>query len=353
MTAVARKFVYGPMGARWARIQTEVTHTSLNSATYKAAWWGYAEKSGSITKIHILLGANTGSPPSYLVAVQGINASGDPDGVDFGGSSPGTLTPVADSVNVVTLASPATVSVGDLIAAVVYPGSTPPDGSNYIRMITDPLLLGDGRSGSYTGTWVFQDLAAGATIALEYSDGDIVNCLTTTKVVHYYFSSDSNPDEMGIKFSPLFGMTVNGIRFSIPYSYMYAASLNVSVLLYDGSDNVVASAVISDKDFVVDSYVNTVRFSPVSLAAGQTYRVTFRPNTTGSSGGMYVNKATFASESAKDSRENFAGFSATYRTDGGAWTDDPTTVLAMGLIVTAIDIPSGETVVGGEYAYIG
>ena len=353
MTIIVQRSTYGPVASPWGRPALDLSATTMSNAAYKLAYKFFAEKSGNITKVHILLGASNGSPPNYLVGIQGLNTVGDPDGVDFGGSSPGTLAPVPDSVNVVTLASPAAVSIGDAVAAVLYSGATPPDSSNYIRALSEPILYGDGISGSFTSIWSFPYTNAGPTMALEYDDGSILYSLPSTRSAAYYFSSDSDPDEMGVKFSPLFSMTVSGIRWSLPTSYLSAASLNVSFLVYDSGDNVIASAVVTDKDFINDGNTSTIYFTPVNLTAGQTYRMAIRPNTAGISGRMYVYKATFASESAKDSREGFAGFSSTYRTDGGAWTDDPTTVLAMGLIVTAIDIPSGPGTTVDGYKVVG
>lgn len=91
-----------------------------------------------ITHVGFRYGSRTGTPPTYLAALEGIAADGTPDAVVKGGGSPAsvTFTPPADTTwngtwRWFTLANAYTPSVGEFLAMTIRYSSGTVDGSNF------------------------------------------------------------------------------------------------------------------------------------------------------------------------------------------------------------------------------
>lgn len=351
MTATPINLIFGPGQVIAASPSSgSMSGQQLNDADNAVGWVFNVPKSGSITKIGVYCTAETGTSPAYNAGIVTVDGSGDPTVTAYGGATNGTITFTAEGMYWLTLPAPATATAGEWAAVRVWPTASAPDGSNYASVLISIPWIGHGRAGYYTTGWTFASGGRGPNFAIEYSDGSIFGFAPASRTNTVLLRSDTTPDEYGNKFTSPSAMTVIGIS-CCHYNGMGSSSA-LTVTLYDSGDNVLASTAISDKDFVNDTEQITAFFAPVTLAAGQIYRITITATVSGSGGSIYPSRFIFDSAAAKDAMPGAVGHVATYRTDAGAWTDTTAEVAAIGLIVTAIEFGSTGSS-GGQFAYIG
>lgn len=91
-----------------------------------------SQSDAAVTRLGVYVSARTGAQPTYQISLQGVDASGNPDGTIKGGGSPAsaTFTPSADGWLWVTLANSYTPARGDFLALVVKYSSGTIGGSN-------------------------------------------------------------------------------------------------------------------------------------------------------------------------------------------------------------------------------
>jgi len=97
-------------------------------------------------------GARTGTPPTYRISIQGVDASGNPDGTIKGGGSPAsaTFTPPADATwntqwKWVALSNSYSAAAGEVLAVVIDYSSGTIDASNCSSMMGTATYCGDDR----------------------------------------------------------------------------------------------------------------------------------------------------------------------------------------------------------------
>ena len=349
MTATPTSLIFGPGAAPWTPTATPATY-ALNDADDAAAWVFNVPKSGTITKIGFYCTAIAGNPPAYNAAIVTLDASQRPTTTNYGGSSTESVTFTGEAMVWIDLATDATATAGDYAAVYVWPTGTAPDGSNYATLQTGSAWIGNGFGVYYSTGWLISD--RGPVMAIQYDDGSICGYAPAATTVYRSISSDGDPDEYGIKITPPAALTVSGARIWHAKTYT-GPSGTYTIKLYDNADTELASATISDKDQIDDLDVFTVHFAPVTLSAGSVYRLTVIPGVTGTGGRIYLSRALFDSADALAALPHNAGAVATYRTDGGAWTDATAETAAIGMIVTAIDFGGTGGGGSGEYVYIG
>lgn len=109
------------------------TNFVLSSATSRMAVTFSSAVTGTITALGFRYGARTGTPPTYRISLQGVSASGLPDGVILSGSD-ATFTPPAsaawDSTWQWITVSGANVTRGSYYALVIDYSAGTTDGSN-------------------------------------------------------------------------------------------------------------------------------------------------------------------------------------------------------------------------------
>lgn len=351
MTATPINLIFGPGATQW-QPATALSIYALNDADDAAAWVFNVPKSGTIAKIGIYCDSAIGSPPAYNVAIVTLDSAGRPTTTNYGGSSTESadFSGIYGAVKWIDLTTDATATAGDFAAVYIYPTATAPNTSNYINVPIAAAWNGNGFGVYYSITWVLVD--RGPTMAIQYDDGAIYGLAPGSATLYRSISSNSDPDEYGIKITPPADLTVSGARiWHVKAST--GSSGTYTVTLYDNAGTTLASATISDKDQIDDLDALTVHWTPVTLSAGAAYRVTVTPGVTGTGGRIYMSRALFDSAAALAALPNNAGAVATYRTDAGAWTDATAEVAAIGLIVTAIEFGGGGGSGGGQFAYIG
>jgi hypothetical protein len=110
---------------------------TLDASTEKQAWIFQAEDTAALTHGGFRYGTRTGTPPTYRLSLQGVDASGNPDGTVLGGGSPAsaTFTPPASAAwnstwQWIALANAYTPTLGERLALVIDYSSGTIDGTN-------------------------------------------------------------------------------------------------------------------------------------------------------------------------------------------------------------------------------
>jgi hypothetical protein len=174
---------------------------------------------------------------------------------------------------------------------------------------------------------------------VEFSDGTYGILEIYGRTLSYFnsrvgrsYNNTSDPDERGNRLVlPVTGM-VRGVWMNT--GSLYGAR---DACLYDERDNLLGSVSEPGPYWSIARGIRASYFpdGEVPVTGGQVYRVTMLPTT-----------ATNALLAGLDVEDNFRRFSMggdscyeTYRTNGGAWTDDDTVQLAIGLIYSQIALP--------------
>lgn len=345
MTAIST--LWGPAAIGAANsASASLTNTDLNDSNNAAGWTFTIPKNGTITDVGMLLIAETGTSPAFNCGIVTLDSSGVPTTTAYGGSAITSAQWTSVGWKWVTLSTPATAVAGEFAAVHIYPGGTPPDASNYVSVYTGGVCAG-GMGVRYLTSWAFNTELMGAPFAVKYNDGSIYGFALTSGVLYSTYNNTGDPDERGNKFTLPAAMTCTGTRLMLTF----VNSPTVDVVLYDGSNNVLASTSIGDKDYVDGSPYVDVFWDTVNLSASTTYRLVVKPTSGVASNTVTIFRYYVESAAARSMWPAGADWQYTYRTDGGAWTDEPLAVMYGGLWVSDITFSAGAT--SYEYGFIG
>lgn len=341
---------WGPSANRimLAGVGAALSGQSLNDADNSLAGLFCLPKAGTINKIGFYIISENGTSPAYKVGLVTIDSSGNPTGTAYGGSAIETPTFTAAGWTWVTLATPATAVAGEFAGVRIWPHTSAPDGTNYIRLAYTIMdQIGHLGVSLYLVSWAKS--AGGSLFAIQYDDGTIFGNALTSVSPYSTINTGTTPDEIGGKFRVPIPMTVYGVTFITNEIYIGSAAA-FTIKLYDAADNVLSSSTVSDKDFVNQTgrYHLSIYFAPVDLTPNTTYRVTILP-TVGTNGNIPVAWWAFESIAAKNTYAEGADWQKTERTDAGAWTDTELALPGLALIVNDVVYAPANT----EYAYVG
>jgi hypothetical protein len=346
VTAV--KILWGP--AAIGGVTTTTTAfggQALNDADNSAGWAFSLPKDGTVTDVGFFVTAENGTSPAYNCGIVALDSSGNPTTTPYGGSAITTHTATGTGWRWVTLSTGATANAGDIAAVRVYPTGTAPDGSNNISVSRTSITDDVGTNYAYTAGWI--NAAGTPPMAIKYSGGEIYGMALASATHHVQIRSNTTPDEVGCLFQVPAAMTCTGARFWA-HDAGWGASATVDITLYSAADSVLATATVSDKDFVGNNNAVNVFWDAVNLSAATNYRLIIKP-TVAAGGDIYTPKWTFESTAARSAVPEGARWQYTSRADAGAWTDDNVSVCPMGLWVSDITFSAGATAY--EYGYIG
>jgi len=315
-------------------------NTTLNAPNEYDSFILSLPKSGIITEIGFYLMSTTYTGTSsggVEIALKDLNTSGDPDTTNYGGSSGTvfTLDQLNTGWNWYTLSSPATGTVGDLVAAKVMTISA--DANNYINTAnhyTESYNLPRRRALS-------SDFTAHPVFAIKYSDGEVVG-RPLNAYLSYNIDNATDPDEVGAKIYPFAQMKVNGAIY--PHR---ASTAPYTILLYDNGDNILTSKYIDDAEKAASSAtpgVVIIHFSEVTLSTGTFYRLAIRPE---SASNVYVVGYDLITGTYRYCIPDGENWMLTYRTDAGAWTDEEDKIPYLGLSISEITGVGGGNGNGG------
>ena len=337
MTAV--RVLHGPAALfeRASVWTVSAASLTLNDADNSVAWTFMAPKTGTIDTVGLVIVTRTGTPPAYNVGLVTIDASGYPTTTPFGGSAIESYNFTTTGWVWVTLATPASVTAGDIVTVRVWPGATPPDASNSVRtgcawqgaVGTIPRFI------RYTTAWSYDaSMGQWGPWAVRYSDGTIYGVPSTSKD-NTAFDSVTSPDEMGCLFQLPFNATCVGVRMSFD---TVDASQNIEVRLYDSDGStVLASIVVTDVDSIAPGVPDVLDFfwSGVALLKNTNYRVTVLA-TNNTTIGIELWSFTFDAATSRAGVPDGLNWQQTQRTDLGSWTQDNTKFPYMALWLSDI-----------------
>lgn len=303
-----------------------ISTSTVNATATVLANIHKAPKNGQIAEIKFATATvTTGS--TYDCRLETLTA-GNPSGSLIAAGANGSVT-IADSddnvFKTVTIGTPPTVSAGDDFAIVLRHSSGSP---NWQMPVNTPIIsFSPPYRSNFNGTsWT--QAGAPYVMLIKYSGDTDYTAIGVPPAVTQsatQFNSSSTPDERGNKFVMPFSCRANGA-----FSYFSTANGDTDFVLYDDSDNVLATASFEADNKVgagpIQLFFNDVNY--VELTEGRTYRLTNRPSSTTNLPYYSMNTVEIGG----------LGFSAgqilgTSRTNAGAWTDDATTVYSMGLMI--------------------
>ena len=356
MTAFLSKFgsTCGP------RALSTVGNTTLSGATLVLGWAFFAESTSQITKVRFRYGARTGTPPTYILTLESLDASGNPDGTDVGGGSPTatTFTPPASTawdgkIREVTLTNGYTPSAANQVLVVtVRHSSGSVDASNCSSFsrgfanFTAESSAGFPRVVRYNG-------AAWATGETEYPCCAFVHGTAVTGAVllsaYTTATAATSGHRTGMYFTLPTGiattMQVAGIMVS---GRAGAAASSSKYAIWSTGGSVLASTTI-DTDWHVSPTTTATRRiifdAPVDLTVGTKYYCGVESvGSTVSINGLNVQSADEMSQLPNGANVGLATY------NGSTWTEMGTTYPMIELILADITAPSGS---GGGSVILG
>jgi hypothetical protein len=283
----------------------------------------------TITRLGFRYSLRTGTPPSHKISLQGVDASGNPDGTIKGGGSPasGTFTPPASAAwdntwQWVNLDNAYTCARGERFAMVIAYNSGTVDGSNNSQFNISgdywfpsanhfPYVISNNAGvrarGQRTPCWGYG------------SAGTAYGWPSQNKVARS-INTGSTPDEYGLRFihDSGFGSSyqIVGARVGV----QTAAGADFKIILYDGTT--VLQDVTVDSDYNgAATHLATWFFDEATLSTlnfGSTYRLAIQPTTLNNVVAYGFSVAANADLAAYAGGLEFYG---SHRTDAGAWTD--------------------------------
>jgi hypothetical protein len=330
------EMVWGPLAGPVTGLGSLGTH-ALNDNNNSVATIFQNRKSGSLVSVGVNVTGITGTPPSYRVRFETLDSGLHSSGTAYGGCEPGTFQPAEPGFYWVEVATPATSVVGEFAAARIYPVDPYPDASNYITVVNSIPIRGDirvPRSEYLVASWgAVNALALGA----KYSDGSvavpgIISVRTLT------FDALTDPDERGNLFTLPFTVRCIGVVF---YVAPYLPQSDFKINLYDASGNVIATSTVDSSATISTTGGYHKWYWPqIDLPAG-TYRLTLQALGAHSLYDVYVSNTVFADVASREWFAEGSNWQATYRTDEGAWTDDPLGLFcSVSLLLSQIEVVS-------------
>ncbi len=299
----------------------------LDAANEKAAAIISAPKTGTISKIGFkTMNVTTGATMDVRLETLSGNV---PSGTLLGANSNGAQVIGSGDDNTyftTSLTTPVAVTKGDIFAIVIVnPAGSP--GDLEIAQVNAASTRGLPYGALYTGSWSF--LSEIICMALEYDDGSYaplpyVLPISAFNIVN--FSSASDPDHRGLKFSLPYPTRLIGI--------WVLADLegSPSLILYDSDGTTALETLViasAKRRTAGDDFSFYYFVSNHSLAKDVSYRVVFAPSATA----IDLHSFEVDTAAAMDAFPGGQSFHYTQKKGGGGWTDTPTERPFAGLIL--------------------
>lgn len=319
------------------------------NATNIAVEWVFQSKTNQpITTLYYKQNGLTGAPGTIRLSLQGVDSSGNPDGViKSSGNAFATKSLAAgDNGNVVAVAlgSSYTPSLGEDIAQVMDFSSGTFDASNLLTLALQAsgmvskgfpyvTVNNAGSRTRQTGVPVF----GYATASQMY--GYPIKGFTAPS-----FGSGNNPNEYALKFTIPAAWTGTYSLLGVEMGAALAASQTLTIKLYSGGnagDTTVLASDTHNTSLATSTGARAHEFvlpniSAVTLTAGSTYRLSVVPGAT-SQTFYYASVQNAADWAAME-----GGTSLSYSTrNGGNWTDTDTNRMLFQLIFQDLSVSAG------------
>lgn len=329
-------------------------NTSFDNTGDKLAWIIQVVDALTITKLGFRYGARANTPPTFKISLQGVDASGLPDGTVLGGGSPAsaTFTPPADASwdgtwQWVTLDNSYLTTRGQLLCIVIEHSSgafTATDStfthifSGVTGNLTFPYYAVKDGAGAFAKTMAAADMVYGyATASQAYgvpAQGYSVAATAATNGHKHALKFKIDSDFCD-------SYKVVGVRLAMAGQ---TAAKSFVVSLRQTDDTVLQNVTI-DTDQIITSTVGRARefyfdeSSLSTLSAGTFYRLCIEVDATAMAVGMH--RLQFASSGDADAMPGGSTNFLFSSYDGSSWTDDATQRPVAELILADITEPSG------------
>jgi hypothetical protein len=332
------------------------TNFTLDASGDRAAIVFVADETMTATAILLRLGTITGTTPTYRVAIQGVDGSGNPDGSELSGSattfSPSSLGWSANTNRWLTI-SGASITAGSRYAIVITYDSGTISGANnasfgmvqtaaYWLNSNLPYYLTDNSVGSYTK-------ASGGTAWPYYGLRDSSSTfggVLWSSIGSQAILSDGNRVCQKITWPTTWGQSITLYKMTV--AAMTAPAGGSMIFGVWNAAGTAISSVTMDSDQTAGTASGrsfTASFTaPAVLTAGTTYYIGVERL------GVNLGPRSFDHVDARDLESYSFGASSCLSTwNGSAWTDTTTSVLPMELHLSDITVASG----GGNVFWIG
>ena len=293
----------------------------------------------TITKVGIRINACASAVTSRL-GLYTVDSSGNPTTTPYGGSNYGTFTPAANTYSEVTLGTSCSAVAGDIVALVVDFDSSAGDmflSANNGTSYSHGLPYSVKYDGSSWARSPFGQLYAGHL----YTSDDGGRFLATrfpaiwAAVDTIHHNSSSTPDEHANKLTLPFACRVSGLWCLISPG----GGADFNAVLYDGTTVLESVSVGSLQVRASGADIKFIMFdTPVEVEGGDIVYASIVPTTTTS---LTTQKANLFAAGAATTLGFGPNDCRATRTNSGAWTDDATTIMAIGLILDQLSDGSG------------
>lgn len=321
---------------RWRPSTTCIETTSgvINGAGDKVAFVIQVPTTGSIDSVDFLTGTVT-TADDLVVSLQDVSTStGDPDGTNDQTATV-TLDAADDGVwKTATFNTARSVTAGQYVAVVI--------GVDTYVDADLTISLAHSAAGSAINGYVdvsdgsawTKQTAHGPLLALHYTTGYVAaDAFLPLGACAAASLSSSGVDQAGIVFRTSRAVSVIGVIF------VGDVDGDFTVILYDGSNNVLASrSLVSSTRNSTGIGQVSIPFAATSVEASRDYRLVVRADTAGFDTLLYTEVGSNARLAAYP-----LGTTAYYtqRTGAGAWTDTNTRVPWMTPVIAALPAGGG------------
>lgn len=328
---------------------TMSSHT-VDASNEGVAFGWQAEYADAITHLGFRYGARTGTPPTYIIGIEGVSAStGQPDGTykTNGGNCSATFTPPASTAwdgtwQWVALSNTYTPSVGEFLMTTIRYSSGTIDASNF-SSFTSHITNSFGYSWptawrNTSGTWAVQSgLPPFGVRTANYRYGYILPNFYSTR------SASTVGNRVAAKFSlpSGFGDTYKVIGFRTTASIAQVVGRNPIAGVWSSSSSL--ATVTLDTDIVAISTYRPLEIyftSAPTLSFGTDYYVGFEVADATSAGVILY--GTQYADSADGQSTDGGSYCVMSSYNGSSWTDDATVRPWIELIFEDITEPTGS-----------
>lgn len=324
----------------------------MNDSNDKVAFIFRAPKTGTIDTVEFQTNGYTGTN-TVKAALQNLDSGGLPDGTDLvfrsvtptGGTNqwavPSSLTNDGTGGG-----SKLAVTRGQELAFVVS-FSAYTSGTLTIMYWSETGNAGWPYTTAFETGWT-NFVEGWMFIAIKYDDGHYYPlhekpCLPIKSfAANVEIGHDTTPDERGIRFRPPVDMIVSGLWWRGMIDYLGVSFIaEFSLMLYDGSDNILAEIPVAPKNIAMfdehDDFSFLIPGPDVKLSAGQLYRMTVRgTNLPNNNRVLIFTVNCHSAQILAEAGPYDAHIYATARTDLGAWSETPSGIYLCGLVVTGL-----------------
>lgn len=338
----------GPFGGADRGAIGAATNHSLDANNDGLAFVFQPDSADPITHLGFRYGARNGTPPTYIIGLEGVDGStGFPDGTYLGGGSPwsSTFTPPADATwdglwKWEALDNASGHARGDVMAYTIRYSSGTIDGSNFSSFSRSVAVVGAIAQFPYAltltaGTWAKQTLPVFGYRTASGRYGIIgQGAFTTTE------STTGNRQAAHFTLPSTHGSTFKVVgakgAFRIP-----ASGATFKFGLWNGAGTAIQEITLDSDNFNPAANPGSGRlfFDESSLTAldyGTKYYIGFESV---SSSVVGINGIQFA-EAADRSAFPFGTARGLSTWNGASWTDDDTVLPTMELILSEVAVPS-------------